>query len=307
MPTITDRPKTEVLDPKTANVRYHDWEASQYDQKWGITFDQRVTAYAREKFLLVAPERPYGTVLEIGAGTGFFVINLALAGLVEDAHATDISPGMVEACLRNAAAAGIPMTARTADAEALPFEDGTFDTVLGHAVLHHLPDVEAALAEAYRVLKPGGTLVIAGEPTRIGFRIVDTAKKVTGRTFRAVGGRLGLLRERAEETDPDAELEAHVDLHEFHPRMVERWAREAGFANVRVRTEELLSGVWGWSMRTIEAMAKPGLLPRQWPYFAYSSYISLYRLDNVLVRRLVPRDLFYNLLLYGEKPAETLS
>jgi len=294
-----------ALDAKTANILYHDWEAQQYDDKWSISFDERCISYAREKFLMVAPEQKYGKVLEIGTGTGFFIINLAQAGLVNEPYATDISPKMVEVCLRNARNVGITnMKARAADAEALPFEDDFFDMVVGHAVLHHLPDVPAAFAEAYRVLKPGGALVIAGEPTRLGFQLVGLAKRATAEVFKTVGGRFGMVK-RPEAASKEAALEAHVDLHEFHPSMVAAWAREAEFEPVRVRTEEFASGIFGWSMRTIEALARPGLLPKNWPWFAYRNYMRLYRLDNAVLRHVVPKELFYNLLLYAEKPKES--
>lgn len=294
----------DALDPKTANIVYHDWEASQYDGKWNISFDERCVEYARDKFTLVAPERKYGKVLEIGAGTGFFVINLALAGLVREPYATDISPGMVDVCLRNAQANGIAnMKARTADAEALPFEDGFFDLVIGHAVLHHLPDVEAAFAEAFRVLKPGGIFVIAGEPTRLGFQLIEVAKRTTAKVFKTVGPRFNLLRTESHGA-PEAALEAHVDLHEFHPHMVKGWLADAGFTKVKIETDELLSGLFGWSVRTIEALARPGLLGEKWAYWAYRNYMRIYKVDDVVLRRLVPKPLFYNLLFAAEKPKE---
>lgn len=295
----------DALDAKTANIIYHDWEAKQYDDKWSISFDERCISYAREKFLKVAPEKHYGKVLEIGAGTGFFVINLAQAGLVNEPFATDISPGMVEVCLRNAQNVGINnMKARVADAEHLPFEDNFFDMVVGHAVLHHLPDVQGAMAEAFRVLKPGGALVIAGEPTRIGFQIIGLAKRATAEVMKTVGSRIGITRELGTNGHADAEaaLEAHVDLHEFHPHMVKAWATEAGFKPVRVETEEFVSGIFGWTVRTIEALARPGLLNDRWAWFAYRNYMRLYKLDNLVTRRIVPKELFYNLMLYAEKP-----
>src|SRR5438067_3816043 len=183
------------LDPKTANIVYHDWEARSYDDKWSISFDERCISYAREKFLKIAPEKHYGKVLEIGSGTGFFIINLAQAGLVNEPYATDISPGMVEVCLRNAQNVGIHnMKARAVDAEKLPFDDEFFDLVVGHAVLHHLPDVEASFREAFRVLKPSGALVIAGEPTRIGYAIGSMSKRTTATTIKHVTMRCGLSR-----------------------------------------------------------------------------------------------------------------
>ena len=81
---------------------------------------------------------------------------------------TDISPGMVEAGAAQRRRLGFDVEGRVADAETMPYADATFDLVVGHAVLHHIPDVELALREVLRVLKPGGRFVFAGEPTRYG-------------------------------------------------------------------------------------------------------------------------------------------
>src|SRR3982751_5874085 len=157
-------------DNKLAQVLYHDWEASTYDEKWSISYDERCVSYARDRFTAIAGDQgwPYGKSLEIGAGTGFFTLNLKLAGVLAEAHVTDLSPGMVEAAKRNADTLGFAIEGKVADAEKLPYDDDTFDLVIGHAVIHHIPDVEAALREVLRVLRPGGRFVIAGEPTRIG-------------------------------------------------------------------------------------------------------------------------------------------
>jgi ubiquinone/menaquinone biosynthesis C-methylase UbiE len=227
---------------------------------------------------------------------------------VRQAFATDISPGMVEVCERNARNVGLKnLEGRAADAEALPYKTGTFDLVVGHAVLHHLPDVPAALGECFRVLKPGGTLVIAGEPTRIGHAVNKVARRATATAFKAAGRvRPGLLnpdRSVTRHADPAAALERHVDLHEFHPHMVEGWLRDAGFGDMRIRTEEFISGFFGWSVRTVEALAAPGLLRERWAYWAYRNYLRLYRLDERATRYLVPKPLFYNLLFSAKKPS----
>ena len=75
---------------------------------------------------------------------------------------------MVAAALRNAEHLGLDVDGRVADAEQIPYDDATFDVVVGHAVLHHIPDLDTAFAEILRVLKPGGRFVFAGEPTRHG-------------------------------------------------------------------------------------------------------------------------------------------
>src|SRR6185436_14103404 len=69
---------------------------------------------------------------------------------------------------RNGENLGLEIDGRVADAESIPYDDDTFDLVVGHAVLHHIPDVEQSLREVMRVLKPGGRFVFAGEPTRYG-------------------------------------------------------------------------------------------------------------------------------------------
>src|SRR3954468_12889275 len=157
-------------DRKLANVLYHDWEAGSYDEKWSISYDERCISYAADRFRYAAGDAdwPYGHVLEVGCGTGFFLLNLMQAGLATKGSVTDLSPGMVQAALRNAEHPGLPVDGKVADAETIPYPDDTFDLVVGHAVLHHIPDVEAALREVLRVLEPGGRFVFAGEPTRIG-------------------------------------------------------------------------------------------------------------------------------------------
>src|SRR5205085_11130002 len=114
---------------------------------------------------------------EIGAGTGYFSLNLLQAGVVQDATCTDISPGMVTMLGSNARRLGLEVRIARADAESLPFADQSFDLVLGHAVLHHLPDLERAFAEFRRVLRPGGRIVFAGEPSRVGDRIASLPKR----------------------------------------------------------------------------------------------------------------------------------
>ena len=79
--------------------------------------------------------------MELGSGTGFFLLNLMQGGVAKKGSVTDLSPGMVQVALRNAEKLGLDVDGRVADAERIPYEDNTFDLVVGHAVLHHIPDV----------------------------------------------------------------------------------------------------------------------------------------------------------------------
>ena len=131
--------KAALEDTKLAQVLYHDWEAETYDEKWSISFDDRCTSVVRDRFLHVLESTrrpgeslPFGRTLELGAGTGFFSLNLKLAGLVDEVHVSDLSPGMVEAAKANARRLGFEIEGQVADAEALPYEDDSFDLVVGH-------------------------------------------------------------------------------------------------------------------------------------------------------------------------------
>ena len=102
---------------------------------------------------------------------------------------------------------------------------------------------------------------------------------------------------------PLTDLEWDVDLHTFDPHDVFGMAGRQGFDHVRVETEELLSSMVGWAVRTFEAEAPPGLLGPRWASFAYRAWRSLYAVDASILYRIVPKDRFYNLLVSGEKRA----
>lgn len=299
------------LDIKTKQIVYHDWESGHYDDKWSISFDERCIDYALGRYLKAVPDgRRYDKVLEVGCGTGFFLLNLAQAGVIGEAHCTDISEGMVDVCVMNGARLGIDVQGRVADAERLPYGDGEFDLVIGHAVVHHLPDLEQAFAEFRRVLKPGGRLVIAGEPTRMGDRIANQFKRAARIGVKTVAAVLGADRVLADpfstlppEEREAAALETEVDLHIFSPEDLERLARDAGFGEVRTETEELTANWFGWTTRTVEAMVGEDRLPDGYPWFAYRVWSKLFAFDDRVLSKVVPKGLFYNAILTGVKPS----
>jgi SAM-dependent methyltransferase len=290
-------------DIRDVNVRYHDLAASAYDAKWGIDYGPSGQAQVLGKLrkALGAVAGPYESALEIGAGTGYFSLNLLSAGVIENATCTDISPGMIEALRANAARLGLHVETAVAEAQALPFADESFDLVLGHAVLHHLPDLAAAFAELRRVLRPGGLLVFAGEPSRWGDRLAEVPKRSAWLV--APLWRLALRAPAANGHDPEEdELERHVDVHAFVPRDLARHARGAGFDQVRVVGEELLANWFGWANRVLEASAEPEAVPMAWRRYAYHGYLALQQADARLLEGRLPASIFYNLLLAARRP-----
>jgi ubiquinone/menaquinone biosynthesis C-methylase UbiE len=103
--------------------------------------------------------RPQGDVLEIGAGSGAMAAELLAMYPDVGLTVTDVDDEMVEVASARLSQFGDRVTVRHADATALPFPDGVFDAVLSWVMLHHTLEWEKALAEAIRVLRPGGQLV----------------------------------------------------------------------------------------------------------------------------------------------------
>jgi SAM-dependent methyltransferase len=298
-------PALSAEEIRDVNTRYHDVAADHYDSKWGIDFGEVGREQVLVKVDKAVGHRPDGwrRSLEIGAGTGYFTLNLLRAGMIAEATCSDISPGMLAALRANAERLGLDVRTEQVDAERLPFADESFDLVLGHAVLHHIPDLERAFAEFARVLAPGGSLLFAGEPSRYGDRLARVPKRAAGALAplwrRALGARAATPHGEAV---PDAALEGFVDVHAFAPGELARAARSAGFADVRITGEELLANWFGWTNRTLEATAEPEDVPWAWRQYAYRGYLMLQDLDRRLLESRLPPAIFYNLLISARKP-----
>jgi SAM-dependent methyltransferase len=144
-----------ILDPDAIAAEYATEEAYR-DRTVGVRdladglSDEDVL---RERLLILRPSR----LLDVGAGLAELCV-WTKAALGSDVVALDSSPRMIELAHR----AGLP--AVLADMRQLPFADGTFDCVVATMCLYHVPDPEAAIAEAARVLNPNGTLLATTGP-----------------------------------------------------------------------------------------------------------------------------------------------
>jgi ubiquinone/menaquinone biosynthesis C-methylase UbiE len=130
------------------------WERSApgYDRQ--IAFLEKIWFAGGREWLAA---RARGRVLEVGVGTGR---NLPLYAADVSVTGIELSPAMLAIARRRAAGLGLDADLRTGDAQALPFGDESFDTVVCALSLCTIPDPATAIAEMRRVLVPGGRLLL---------------------------------------------------------------------------------------------------------------------------------------------------
>ena len=132
--------------------RIYDESAGRYDRQIGF-FERLLFGGGREWVCSQAR----GEVLEIAIGTGrnlpFYPKEVRLTGV-------DLSPAMLEVALARSQELGVVADLRVGDAQALPFPDEAFDTVVMTLSLCTIPDDSKAVAEASRVLRPSGCLLL---------------------------------------------------------------------------------------------------------------------------------------------------
>jgi len=145
------------MDVRDANILVHSTMAASYNER-EPHFRPENRRHVRA--ILEALRAGFGgRLLDLGCGTGF-ILELA-ADLFESIDGVDITPAML------ARAPKAPhIRVHEADAAKLPFDAGSFDLVTAYSFFHHLEDMRAVLAEAFRVLRPGGGLYIDLEPNR---------------------------------------------------------------------------------------------------------------------------------------------
>ena len=130
-----------------------------HDRVWPALYDwlgkraEKELAPYRRKALAHAR----GRVLEVGAGTGFNLLHYPSE--IDELVLTEPAPGMLQRAQRRTTQVGRAATLVRAEAEALPFGDASFDVVVSTLVLCSVDDVDRALAEIHRVLRPDGRLI----------------------------------------------------------------------------------------------------------------------------------------------------
>ncbi|MBN8681335.1 MAG: class I SAM-dependent methyltransferase [Chitinophagales bacterium] len=125
-------------------------------------------------------------VLEIGVGLGADHQQFAASGC--ELHGCDLTERAIENTSRRLHLFGLKSNLIVADAENLPYADKSFDLVYSWGVIHHSPDTPRAVAEIYRILKPGGEtrIMIYHTYSMVGFMLWFRYALLTGKPFRSL-------------------------------------------------------------------------------------------------------------------------
>ena len=142
-------------DRTEAAQRYFSAHAGVWDSIRSLHVAESAVEAAVEKALA---DRPVGRLLDVGTGTGRMIE--LLGPKAAQAIGVDKSSEMLRLARVKLEAAGIPSSLRQADMYALPLADGSTDSVVIHQVLHYAQNPAAAVAEAARVLRHGGRLLV---------------------------------------------------------------------------------------------------------------------------------------------------
>jgi demethylmenaquinone methyltransferase/2-methoxy-6-polyprenyl-1,4-benzoquinol methylase len=198
-----------------------DGVAKHYDRTNGVLSMGNSPIWRAATVRAVAP-KPGEKILDIAAGTGTSSAALAKSGA--DVTAADFSPGMIEVGRRRHPG----LTFVEADAMALPFDDNSFDAVTISFGLRNIEDPKKALNEMFRVMKPGGRLVICefSKPSRAIFRAGYTAY------MRFVMPRIV----GATSSNPEAYTYLADSIRDWPDQQtLSQWIRGAGFTRVAYR------------------------------------------------------------------------
>ncbi len=124
-----------------------------------------------------------GEVLEIGSGSGAMAAEMLRRFPKLRLTATDLDPEMLDRSGAALSEFGTRATVKAADATELQFDAGRFDAVVSFVMLHHVVEWEKAIAEAARVLRPGGVLLVADFQD---FRFLRTLEQASGNDVRPI-------------------------------------------------------------------------------------------------------------------------
>ena len=176
-------------------------------------------------------------VLDVGCGQGIDIARYAMAGAT--VTGIDLTPRHVELATAHLAAMKLDATIVRGDAERLPFADGSFDRVSSNGVLHHTPDMPAALREIRRVLVPPGEariIVYNRSSAWFWLGLILQQGVLRGDLARERGS----LEALASRTVEFSTIGARPLVRFYTPRSLREILAEAGFSDVRTEVRQFV-------------------------------------------------------------------
>lgn len=272
------------------NIKYFDEFSSIYNKRRREKFGNGYANHIVSQYEKVLNSRfpQADALLDMGCGVGKIMLNLKLAGVADNIYGIDISNGMLRECKSNSDKLGINARLFQGNVELLPFCNNSFDMVIGHAFLHHIPDVEKVFSEAHRVLKPGGICIFT-EPSKTGSKITLTIQ-------RAIWLLPWLVLKAVRKSD-----HINIELHTFTPSDLETLALKNGFSEVfTTHYAGFISRIFYWvSDPLAQIIPFPPLL---WMIDAMTHF--LYLIDEAVFKRAVPKGWFDEIAVVALKKRE---
>ena len=160
------------------------------EQLDSVPEDMRETSFACGNPVAFTEMKEGQVVLDIGSGAGLDVLLAAKkVGPEGKVIGLDMTPEMIETARANALRAGVTnVEFRLGDAETMPVEDGSCDWIISNCVINLAPDKDKVFGEAFRVLKPGGRLMISDMVTH---GLPAEIRENTAAWAACIGGALG--------------------------------------------------------------------------------------------------------------------
>ena len=237
-------------------------------------------------------------MLEIGAGTGYFTLNLLRQGIVEEATAIDISPGMLDVLQATAAErSGCEVETEPADAERCRSRTSRSTSCSATRCSTTCPTSRPRSREFARVLQPGGHARVHGRAVapRRPDRGPAEARRDAGRAGLAPAGRRAGRRNGVRPPPgPDRRRAARGSRRRphLHARTSsgELALGRGTRRSPRSAARSCVANAYGWILRTLESRVEPESVPLGWHRFAYRSYLALQRLDGRLLEPRLPAE-----------------
>ncbi|GEM_PF-6612057 len=272
---------------KEANKIIFDRESRFYSKRRRIKFDRKTSLKLMRDYENVMEDKfqPIDRFLDIGCGDGLILLNLKPLGFISKAYGVDLSFGMLKECKSNANKLNINVLLVQSDVEQLPFKDNSFDLIVGHAILHHLPTAREAFKEVYRLLKLRGRCIFI-EPSKIGSKIIATLRWfIWSLPF--------LIRQITK-----SPMERLIEVNTFTPQELEKEARISGFKIVYTKPfAGFISRIFYWILDPISQRTS-----NRYYHLIVDKIINILSiLDERLFRKFIPKGWFDEIFIFMQK------